>query len=291
MVVMALLGVLVVELVVVEGVKVKFLNLQRDALNVPSAPQDYRFAIEHQHSTPTKTDAATEKNSMEIMSNTLRDSIEPVTTEALEKEALTKGMLNSHILVEYAHQVSNPAAQQADYGGVVLAAGSESSRQSQLLQPGQQGPPGPSGPPGRDADPSVISSLQKEVKEVEHQLVRIDELENELYPAWARDADACPDGWHRVGYFSNENRVHCEPPALGDTPGNEKCRFLAKFPQFYDRCGWSKHCKAPWKKYNCYPYVVGTTQPINPTQAPTLSTNEEIRAAITLRNSILANTT
>ena len=58
----------------------------------------------------------------------------------------------------------------------------------------------------------------------------------------------------RLMFDHKEARVHCKPPIERQfAPGNPRCNYVAMFPESYDRCGWSKHCKVNWRKYGCWP--------------------------------------
>jgi len=57
--------------------------------------------------------------------------------------------------------------------------------------------------------------------------------------------------------------VHCRPPADNSTPLNKVCNFVAKFPQHYDRCGWSMYCRAEWSEYKCYPFMTEEARKAN----------------------------
>jgi len=141
--------------------------------------------------------------------------------------------------------------------------------------PGRQGPVGPQGPRGEKGDegpigpkgdtgapvaPAVVASYQSKVNELEARVnslatqdATITEMESQLYPVWGVAANACPDNWVRTKFSLHENRVHCMPPSnplLG--PGNAACNFPAKFTEHYDRCGWTKHCRAPWAGHGCW---------------------------------------
>merc|ERR1712137_30703 len=80
------------------------------------------------------------------------------------------------------------------------------------------------------------------------------QVEDALFPRWATGSNACPDNWSRSRFNPDEQRLYCEPPDDLATHGpfNPACGFTAKFPERYDRCGWSVHCKAPWAKFGCY---------------------------------------
>jgi hypothetical protein len=64
------------------------------------------------------------------------------------------------------------------------------------------------------------------------------------------------DARGRDHYSPTEQRVYCVPPAAEQRseqgPFNSACAFPARFPKHFDRCGWSIHCQAPWKKYACW---------------------------------------
>lgn len=141
-----------------------------------------------------------------------------------------------------------------------------------VLPGGPQGPRGPAGATGKsggvifhsslDDKIALINELKAELNSMKGTNLMLRAIEKEVFPAWAVEETACPDGWTRLGYNADADQVLCAPPGNNETPKNKVCDAVAKFTQKFDRCGWSIVCKASWRKHGCYPLGVPSDTPI-----------------------------
>jgi len=178
------------------------------------------------------------------------------------------GSLLTSSITSIAHKLADAvsgAEQPAPTPGVQFVTGPPGRQgprgpQGMRGEKGEDGEPGPKGDAGKPVAPGDVAQYQQNLNELEARIDgltlqdnTVDQMEASLFPVWGVAKGACPDSWVRERFSLKENRVYCRPPTnplLG--PGNAACNFVAKFPEVYDRCGWSRHCQAPWAEHGCY---------------------------------------